>query len=154
MIFIGDIMKKAKIKAKVTILVCICIVIFIGALIADRYLGKSYLVEIKYDKLIEKIENKEDFVLLISQTTCTHCMDYKPKLKEVANKYKLEVYYIEYDLLKDKEKKVVKEHFNFEGTPQTVFVIGGIEKTAAMRIDGDASVEKIIKKFKSNGFIN
>ena len=38
---------------------------------------------------IKALENKENFILLLSQTTCTHCMDFKPKLKKVANKYKM-----------------------------------------------------------------
>ena len=102
---------------------------------------------------MEKINKKEDFILLVSQTTCTHCMDFKPKLKKVANNYKIDVYYIETDLLSDEEETELKKHFSFRGTPQTIFVINGEEKTAATRIDGDVSEEKIISKFKSNGYI-
>ena len=151
MIFIGDVMKKA--KKRIIIVFVACLILLISALVADHYLSKSYLIQINYNELMEKIEKKESFVLLISQTTCSHCMNYKPKLKKVANKYEIEVYYIEFDLFSEDEKKKVKENFNFEGTPQTIFVINGQEKTAATRIDGETSEEKIISKFKSNGFI-
>ncbi len=147
-------MGREKAKKRAIIIVSICLVLLIGALIADNLLSKSYLIEIKYKDLVEKVENKETFILLISQTTCSHCMEYKPKVKKVANKYKVEVYYIEYDKFSDDEKKYVKEHFNFDGTPQTIFVNDGEEKTIAKRINGDASIEKIINKFKSNGFIS
>ena len=143
-----------KIKRRVTIIVVVCVIILVGAIIADRILGKSYLKELKYDEVIEKINNKESFVLLLSQTTCAHCMDFKPKLTEVANKYKLEIYYLETNLI---DAEVLKEfkanYFSFDGTPTTVFVIEGDEKTAANRINGDVSKEKIIAKLKSNGFI-
>ena len=142
-----------KSKKKAIILGIICFVILIGAFIGDRLLSKSYLQEIKYSEVMEKIDNKESFILLLSQTTCTHCMDFKPKLKNVANKYKITVYYLETDLLSEEEENKLKEHFSFRGTPQTLFVVDGEEKTAATRIDGDVSEEKIISKFKSNGYI-
>lgn len=144
-------MKKA--KKRIVILVIVCIVVLVGAIVADIILGKSYLKEIKYDKVVEKIENKDSFVLLLSQTTCSHCMDYKPKLARVAKKYKINVYYLETNLLDEATSKELKKHFNYDGTPTTVFVINGEEKTAANRINGDAAEEKIINKLKSNGFI-
>ena len=62
-----------KAKKRGIILGVICLVILVGAFIADSYLGKSYFVEIKYNEVMKKIENKESFVLLLSQTTCSHC---------------------------------------------------------------------------------
>lgn len=142
-----------KSKKKALILGGICLVILVGAIIADLLLSKSYLKEIKYEQLVEKIEKKESFVILFSQTTCTHCMDFKPKLERVANKYKLNIYYLETDLLDKETSKELKTKFSFSGTPTTVFVINGEEKTAATRINGDVSEEKIVSKLKSNGFI-
>ena len=142
-----------KSKKKAIILGIICLIVLIVAFIGDRLLSKSYLQEIKYSEVVEKVENKENFILLLSQTTCTHCMDFKPKLKKVANKYKITVYYLETDLLSKEENATLKERFSFRGTPQTLFVVDGEEKTAATRIDGDVSEEKIISKFKSNGYI-
>ena len=146
-------MKKAKKRA--IIIITICLIVLIGAFIADMILGKSYLKELKYSQFVEKMENKESFVLLLSQTTCSHCKDFKPKLDKIAKKYKITIYYMETDLLdKDTYDTFKKKYFNFDGTPTTVFVINGEEKTAASRIDGDVSKEKIISKLKSNGFIS
>ena len=141
-------------KKKVMILVSICLVILVGAVIADRMMGKSYFNEISFNDIMEKIENKEDVVLLISQTTCSHCISYKPKLKDVANKYKLNIYYIDVDLLNEDEAKELKSKVNYSSTPVTVFLKNGEEKTAANRINGDASKDKIVKKLKNNGFID
>ncbi len=144
-------MKKA--KKRILILVIVCLIVLIGAVVTDIVLGRSHLREIKFDEVIDKIEAKDSFVLLLSQTTCSHCNSYKPKLERVANKYRVTVYYLETDLLNEYEVDKLKEHFNYSGTPTTVFVIKGEEKTAANRISGDASQEKIISKLKSNGFI-
>lgn len=144
------------VKKKVIILVSVCIVVLIGAFIADKVLGKSYLNEIKYDKLIEKIDNKENMILLISQTDCTHCISYKPKLEKVANEYKINIYYIDIDLLSEDNYNNLNSRISFAtaGTPLTVFLKNGEETTAANRIKGDASREKIERKLKSNGFID
>ena len=142
------------VKKKVIILVSICLIVLIGCLIADRIMGKTYLNEIKYKELIEKFENKESFVLLISQTDCTHCISYKPKLKEVANEHKLTIYYIDVDLLSDNEEDTLESYVGFDSTPITAFIKNGEEATVANRINGDASKEKIEKKLKSNGFID
>jgi hypothetical protein len=61
---------------------------------------------------------------------------------------------LETDLLSEEKYTELKTMFNFNGTPTTVFVIDGEEKTAANRINGDVSEEKIISKLKSNGFID
>ncbi len=144
-------MKNAKKRA---LIICgICLVILVGAVIADLVLSKSYLKEIKYNEVMDKIEKKESFVVLLSQTTCTHCMDFKPKLEKVANKYKVSIYYLETDLLTEEEHNELKTHFSFSGTPTTVFITDGEEKTAANRINGDVSEEKIVSKLKSNGYI-
>ena len=141
-------------KKKIIILISFCLIILVGALIVDRIMSKSYFEEIKYNELIKKIDEKEDLIVLISQTTCSHCATYKPKLKRVANKYKLNIYYIDVDLLSKDESNNLKTYISFSSTPSTVFLKKGEEKTAANRINGDASIEKIEKKLKSNGFIN
>lgn len=152
MIFIGDIMNKSKKNA--IILAGICLVILIIAIFAERNFSKSYFIKLEYNDVMEKLDNKEDFVLVLSQTTCSHCASYKPKVEEVANEYKIKLYYIEVDLLSADEKKEFVTHINFSSTPSTAFILNGEEKTSANRINGDASKEKIINKFKSNGFID
>ena len=144
-----------KLKNKIIILVSACLVILAGVFLVDYIISKSYLNKISYNDVIEKIEDKESFILLISQTTCTHCMSYKPKLEEIANKHKIEIYYIDVDLLSDEDFDKLDSYLNFAdaGTPVTLFVKNGEETSAATRITGDASSEKIEKKLKSNGFL-
>ena len=143
-------------KKKLIILVSVCLILLVGAFIVDGILGNAYFSKIGYKEIIEKIENEEDLVLLISQTTCSHCENYKPKLKDVAKKYKVNVYYIDIDLLDEDEYDELDSYLSMgsSGTPLTIFLINGKESTVANRIKGDTSKEKIIKKLKSNGFIS
>lgn len=141
-------------RKKILIIIIIGLIVLVGAFIGDKLLNKSYLREIKYDEFTEKISNKESFVLLLSQTTCSHCMDFKPKLANVAKEYKLEIYYIETNLLSKSQHEELNKLFSFDGTPTTIFITQGEEKTAASRINGDVSEQKIISKLKSNGFID
>ena len=107
------------VKKKVIILVSICLIVLVGAFIADRILGKNYFNEIEYNDLIEKIENKENLIVLISQTTCGHCASYKPKLESVANDYKINIYYIDVDLLSKEDKNELESYISFDSTPIT-----------------------------------
>lgn len=141
-------------KKKITVIIA-SILVVIGAI--TYYFISSYnsnLIEVNYNELKEKIDNKEDFVLCISRTTCTHCQDYKPKLKKVGYKYNIDIYYIDVDLLSDSDLTKFKDNVSFDGsTPITVFFKKGEEKTTATRIEGDVSEEKLINKLKTNGFI-
>ena len=141
-------------KKKAIILIIICSVLLIGGLVADSKLSKSNLEEIKYDKMMKKIENKDSFILMLSQTDCSHCKAFKPRLAKVAKEFNIKVYYLETDLLDETTHDELKKTFNFSGTPTTVFIVEGEEKSAATRINGEASREKIISKLKSNGFID
>lgn len=140
-------------KKKVIILCSICILILIGSLVADRIITNSYLKQLKYDEVMEKIQNKESFILVVSQTTCSHCKEYKPLFKKILKKNKLAAYYIEYDLLSKEEKKEFVKYINFDSTPVTVFLKNGEESTTANRIVGAREEEYIIGKLKSNGYI-
>ena len=51
-------------------------------------------------------------------------MDFKPKLASVAKDYEVTIYYLEVDLLKDTERDELKKHFNYRGTPTTIFITG------------------------------
>ena len=141
-------------KKKIIILCGVCLLILIGAFIGDRILGKDYFIELNYNEFMEKIENKKDFILVLSQTTCSHCASYKPKIEEVAKEYKVNIYFIEVDMMSDDEKKNFKSLISFTSTPTTVFIENGEEKTAANRINGETSKTVIIRKLKSNGFID
>lgn len=136
----------------------IIIIIIIGLGIGLGYLlfnNNDNLIELNYNELKSKIENKEDFVVCISRTTCSHCNNYKPKLRNVANKYKINIYYTDIDKYTKTDLEKFNNLISFDGgTPVTIFIKKGEEKTTATRIEGDVSTDKIIDKLKKNGFID
>ncbi len=146
----GDVMKK-----KLTIIICaIVFVIILGVLLITNSMSNKYgLFELKYDEVIEKFDNKESFVLVISQTQCNHCISYKPVLRSVSKEYKIKTYYIDVDLLSDKETEELKKYVSYSDTPSTLFIKNGTESTRANRIVGEANEEKIVSKLKQNDFI-
>ena len=77
-------------KKNLIIICTVILVIILGILLFVNGKSSKYgLFELKYDDVIEKFNNKEDFVLVISQTTCAHCISYKPVLRSVSKKYKI-----------------------------------------------------------------
>ena len=115
--------------------------------------NKSYMKEISYQDYKKLIDNKETFILEIMRTDCSACKSFKPHITQVANDYKIEIKYIDTDHLKDSEKDKIYEDTGTSATPTVIFYNKGVEKTKASRIVGSVSVEKIITKFKANGFI-
>ena len=133
--------------AAITILTTVGIVYFFN-------IKNSNLIELNYNEVKEKINNKENFILCISANECIHCQKYKPKLKKIANDYNIKIYYINRDEIKKEKYEEFKKELSFDGgTPTTIFFKEGKEQTTASRIEGNEKTEKIINKLKSNGFI-
>ena len=140
-------------KKNIIMIIVICLLgVGIGYLLFNS--SDNGLVELNYNELATKIENKEDFVVSISRTTCSHCDDYKPKLRKVANKYKINIYYTDIDKYNKTDLEKFNKLISFDGGNQvTIYIKNGEEKTTATRIEGDISIERTIDKFKKNGFI-
>lgn len=140
--------KKIFIFSAIILLIILFILVF-----SNANASKYGLFELKSDEVIEKINNKESFVLVISQTTCTHCISYKPVLESVAKKYKIKTYYVDVNLFSEEEDNEFKKYVSYSDTPSTLFIKDGEETTRANRIVGEANEEKIVSKLKQNGFI-
>ena len=131
------------------------ILIIIGVIIWYSISVESKnFIKLNYSEILEKVDNKESFILCVSASKCTHCNSYKPKLKKISNDYNIKIYYTDVDKFTDEDYNKFKEDFSFDGgTPTTIFFKDGEEKTTATRIEGDISIERTIDKFKKNGFI-
>lgn len=143
-------------KKNHTILIVSIVILMIIALILlisqPKTSSQGSLEKITYDEVKEKINNNEDFVLIVSQSTCSHCATYKPKVKIIAENYGLTIYYLDYDLEKKSEEFL--NEFNLTGaSPITLFFNNGKEKSILNRLEGDLSSETVIEKLKKLGFI-
>lgn len=136
-------------------IISICsLILIILFVIAFNYYSRPRLYELDVNQVKEKIDNKESFILCISATYCSHCKEYKPKLEDISKEYRMDIYYIDFDKYSDEEQNLFRDYVSFDGgTPVTLFIKNGEEETTVNRINGNVSKDKIISKFKSNGFI-
>lgn len=133
----------------IILLILILVILIINFLNTPK---KGEFREITYTEIEEKLENKESFVLVISQSTCSHCATYKPKVEIIAEDYGVDFYYIDIDLEKNKEELLRK--FNLSGaTPTTLFFKEGKETSMLNRLEGDLPEKTVIKKLTEMGFI-
>lgn len=146
-----------KINTKLTIIIILVIACLVCLLILLNSMGlisfkKKYTtyIDIDYTELMEKIDNKEDFILFIYQTGCSHCESFEPKLNEVIKKYNLEIYAINLKDLDDIQYEKVKNRTFVSGTPTTVYFKDGKKED---KITGDKSLEKLMSFLKKAGYI-
>jgi len=126
--------------------VLIGIVSFICIILTGCTNGKD-LLEISYDELATKIENKESFVLYVGSSECSHCADYKPILEKVIYEHKLDVYYINLAKLSGSKRQAVLDKIDAEGTPMTVYLEKGKTKSSP-RVEGARDYDTILEFFK------
>lgn len=117
-------------------------------------LENSYLIELTFDELQKKIDNKDTFILVLTQTSCSHCIEYKPTLKKVLAEYDVYAYELPIDKLDKKEIAKLKDIANASGTPATIFIEEGAEKNTSSRLYGAQEKSKIVSRFKAMGFID
>lgn len=115
--------------------------------------SKNSYIEINYKKMNQMFEEKNDFILFIGATSCSHCDTYKVTLKEIVKTYDIKIYYIDIDALSETERNDLKRKVNYSGTPTTVFIKKGKEESVYNRIVGDRSFDYIANKLKQNGYI-
>ena len=136
------------------IILSICALIYAIVVLNKKEKNEDkYFQELSIKELKEKCENKESFILVISQTTCSHCAEYKPRIKKVLAKYEITGYYIEKDLLSEEETAELANIANINGTPTTVFIENGEEGSTTTRLIGAKSVEAIESRLKAMGYI-
>ena len=74
--------------------------------------SKGKLSEISYNEFKTKLDNKEEFVLVIGRASCGHCLDYKETLNKVFEKYKVTLYYVDLDSFTSEEEEKFKAQLN------------------------------------------
>ncbi len=136
----------------------ILLVICFGAFLVYKFafsekISDTKLMDIKMADLEAKIENKESFILVISQTGCSHCEQYLPELDRTLKEINLEANVLNITNLSTEEKITLSKYANFSGTPTTLFFTDGEEKTSLNRIIGYASKAKIKERLSSLGYI-
>lgn len=111
---------------------------------------------ISFSTLMDMIDNKESFVLVIGSSECSHCASFKPKMEAFIKTNQIKVYYIDILKLSEEEDEILNSHIRYTGTPYTVFMENGKVKKIdgqSYSIEGDRDIEYIKKTFKKNGYL-
>ncbi|MDD3187064.1 MAG: thioredoxin family protein [Bacilli bacterium] len=115
--------------------------------------GVGY-TEVSYDELINMLNNKESFMLMIGSSNCTHCDEYKLTLEEINKKYGIDVKYIDISKITDEnEINNLKSYFYYAGTPTTINVVDGVEENTLSRIVGSRDYSFVKDKMIQWGYI-
>lgn len=137
---------------KITIL----LILFTSIILLTGCDNNTYLKEISLKELYTMTENKETFILEISQDGCSHCAAFNPVFKKVLKENKVEAKYLNISKISEEEYYQFIEDFNSSeslGTPTVMFFTDGYEKTSMNRIIGEASEKEIVRKLKLNDYI-
>ena len=144
-------------KTYLIILIILLILLFVslGVLYIRKKEEENTLVyEINMQQLEEKINNKDTFILVMTQTGCVHCQSYLPTIKKVSREYGVTFYVLNRAKLSKEEYNRLNDIANISGTPVTIFIVDGEEKTALNRLTGSIEKSRLVEKLISEGYIN
>ena len=100
---------------------------------------KNPIIEINYNQYKDIIKNSEYTIILLASEECSHCQQYKPLIKQVAEEYNLTIYYLdvskslnnqEYNMIHDSYtalKDMYYEQVPIIPTPTTIITKDGQE---------------------------
>lgn len=144
-------------KTYLIILIILLILLFVslGVLYIRKKEEENTLVyEINMQQLEEKINNKDTFILVMTQTGCVHCQRYLPTIKKVSREYGVTFYVLNRAKLSKEEYNRLNNIANISGTPSTIFIVDGEEKTTLNRLTGSIEKSRLVEKLISEGYIN
>ena len=145
-------------KENIINFIIVCVVILIVGAVAIFLINnnqkESYLHKLSISELREKIDNRDSFILIFTQDTCSHCKSYLPVVEKIANQYKIDFYDISSTGLSDDELAYLRSIATYTGTPTTIFIVDGEEKNTLLRLDGDVPEYRLIERLKTMGYIN
>lgn len=130
-----------------------------GAIKKDAvYTPEEYLTDIDYSEYEELIAKDEMSVIVIGQTTCSHCIAVKPVLNHVAKEYDVTINYLNLTEMEEDEQTKLTEslkNIGYEnaenlGTPLTLLVKSNHLED---KIEGENPPSYFIRRFKKAGVI-
>lgn len=135
----GDVMKK--------ILLCLVgLLLFTGC-------GRKDYTYLSYTDLDAKLNNKDDFVLVIGSSTCTACDAYEETMRDIITKNDIEIFFLDLNTLSDEESSKVYSKFVYSYTPTTIFIKNGEETGTHNRIVGAGEYKDVLNKLEQLGYI-
>lgn len=118
----------------------------------DVKLALNYVDYAGYKSVVKSSENK---ILVLGQTTCSHCIKVKPILSNISKEYGITINYLDILKLSSEEQKKFTKYLTYLtendwGTPLTLIVKNGEVIDSA---EGERDYDGYVELFKKNGFI-
>lgn len=143
-------------KNIIIIIVITALLAIIGVLIflfIRNKVEEKTLIQLSGEEFKEKINNKESFILVIVQTGCHFCEEFKPTVNDVIKEHNITMYSLNLTNLSAEEKTFLRSVVNSESTPTTIFITDGEEETSLNRLIGKVSKSTLIRRLESLGYI-
>lgn len=147
-------MKKFWEKSKNTILVVLGIIVFVGgSILLQKASEKPCVISDEINSWIEITSKDEYVVTVLAQTTCGHCINFKPIFTTVAEENNLNTFWFEVNTMEKCDyEALTKTHNlqNYGGTPHTFITKAG--KLVA-EFSGAADQEELEEFLRENKVI-
>lgn len=127
------------------------------------YSAEKYITFIDYNKYKSLIRSDDTHIIVIGQTSCSHCIAIKPALNSVADDYDLTINYLNLTDLTEEESEgfftsLEKIEYNDPdfikdgsfGTPLTLIVTDG---KVVSYISGERTISQLVREFTKAGLI-
>ena len=127
------------------------------------YSKEQYITFINYDEYKSLIRNDKTNIIVVGQTSCSHCIAIKPALNSVAGDYNLTINYLNLtDLTEEESNKFFESLEKIEyndpdfledgsfGTPLTLIVKNG---KVDRYISGERTISQLVREFTRAGLI-
>lgn len=127
------------------------------------YSEEANLTFVDYEDYEKIVNNGGAQIVVVGQTTCSHCIAIKPALNSVAGEYNLTINYLnltemsedEYNSFSESLKEIEYNDPDFVesgsfGTPLTLIIENGKVKDY---ISGERTKSQLVREFKKNGLI-
>ncbi len=145
-------MKKGKIG--IIIVVLLLIIAIVSFIVLKKNETNKNVTKLSIADLKEKIDKQDSFILVITQDSCSHCHAFIPVLNKIGSKYNINFYEVSQTNLSDEDYTYLKNIANISGTPTTIFIENGKEKSTLNRLSGEVPESRVIEKLKAMGYIN
>ena len=110
------------------------------------------LKSIKVENLEKKLDNKESFILYLTDEE-EEGLTLKKTLNNVTKDNKLNCFYINTDKLNDKDEEKLQSLFTYEDSNVIIFIKNGQENSVLTRItDTFINYDKLKQEIKNQGF--
>lgn len=129
-----------------------------GVIASDAVLKPEFenITNINYSEYLNILKSSEAKVVVVGQTTCSHCITAKPYYDEIAKENNIDIYYLNYTNMSDDEKTAIltsttyfKENEDW-GTPLMLIAKDG---DAVIADSGFLSKEATLSFLKENNII-